>query len=164
MNKIIVLLLPFTLLMSLAMAAEVDIKWIEPDKYTDIRAGENNRKIFREQLFHNVEKHLSKLASRLPEGQLLIIEVTNLDLAGTTLHAGLNRIRVIKGTYPPRMKFSYQLVDVDQPIVKKGNADLINMNFMMSRRLRYQTDTLGYEKAMLDKWFTHTFKSMLGSQ
>jgi len=146
------------------MAADVDIEWTEPDEYTDIRAGDNHRKNFREQLFNNVEQHFSKLASRLPEGQLLIIEVTNIDLAGTTLHTGLNRIRVIKETYPPRMKFSYQLVNVDKSLVIEGKANLINMNFMMSRRLRYQTDTLRHEKTMLGKWFAQTFKSMLDNK
>jgi len=164
MNNIIVLLLSSALVMSSAMAAEAVIKWTEPDEYTDIRAGDNHRKHFREQLFNNVEKHVSKLASRLPEKQLLIIEVTNIDLAGTTLHTGLNRIRVIKETYPPRMNFSYQLVNVDKSLVMEGKANLINMNFMMSKRIKYQTDTLGHEKKMLDKWFAQTFKSMLDNK
>jgi hypothetical protein len=161
MNQIFILLFSFALLTSSAIAADVDIKWTEPDKYTDINAGENNRENFREQLFNDVEKHFIKLAIKLPEGQRLTIAVTNVDLAGTTLHAGFNRIRVIKEIYPPRMKFSYQLVDDVQGLVLAGKANLINMNFMMSRTLRYRSDSLRHEKRMLDKWFTQTFKSMV---
>ncbi len=161
MTKATVMLLSFILLMPSVWAANVEIKWTEPGKYRDIDAGENNRKHFREQTFKNFEKHFSKLASQLPEGQTLKIEVTDIDLAGTTFHGGINRIRVVKGMYPPRMEFSYQLVDADGSNVLEGKTELKNMNFMMGRTLRYRNDSLGYEKEMLDKWFNQSFKELL---
>jgi len=161
MKKIMFLLLSFTLFAPSVMAAEVEIKWTEPDKYSDIHEGENHRKNFRKQIFTNFEKHFSKLASQLPEGQILKVEVTNVDLAGTTFHSGINRIRVIKDMYPPRMKFSYQLLNTDNSIAVEGEADLKDINYMMGRSLRYRSDTLGYEKGMLDKWFAEIFKPLI---
>ena len=161
MIKTLVILLSFTLLSSSALAAKVEIKWTDPDKYTDIHAGENNRKNFREQTFTNFEKHFSKLASQLPEGQTLKVEVTNVELAGTTFHGGMNRIRVVKEMYPPRMEFSYKVINADNSIALEGKAKLKNMNFMMGRTLRYRNDSLGYEKVMIDKWFAETFKGQL---
>lgn len=161
MKKIIISLLSFILLAPSVMAAEVEIKWTEPDEYSDIHAGENHRKHFREQTFNNFDKHFSKLAGQLPEGQILKIEVTNVDLAGTTFHSGINRIRVVKDMYPPRMAFSYRLIKADNSIVLEGKADLKDMNFMMGKSLRYRNDSIGYEKGMLDNWFSSTFKALL---
>ena len=164
MNQIFILLLTLFLLIPSATGADIDIRWNNPAKYTDIRAGENNHKQFRKQLFDKFEKHFSKLATQLPEEQTLKIKVTNIDLAGSTLHAGINRIRIIKETYPPRMKFSYQLINVDQSIEIEGDVVLSSMIFMMKRSIKYRNDTLKYEKIMLDKWFAETFKSILDNK
>jgi len=159
--KAITILLSLTLLSSSVLAAKVEMKWTDPDEYTDIHAGENNRKHFREQTFKNLDKHFSKLASQLPGDQTLKVEVTNIDLAGTTFHGGMTRIRVVKEMYPPRMEFSYQVVNADNSLILKGEAKLKNMSFMMGRTLRYRNDSLGHEKEMIDKWFTQTFKEQL---
>ena len=55
-----ILLLSFTLSAPSVLAAEVEIKWTEPDKYSDIHEGDNHRKNFRKQIFTNFEKHFSK--------------------------------------------------------------------------------------------------------
>ena len=161
MNKIIVLLLSFVLVTSSAMAASVDIKWTDPDKYRDIHQGNDGKKSFRKNLFHNFEKHFTKLASKLPEGQVLKIEVTDIDLAGSTLHGGISRIRVIKDNYPPRMDFSYQLMDVNNNLILEDEVKLKNMSFMMGSNLKYRNSSLGYEKEMIDKWFSKTFEALL---
>ncbi|MFT4724785.1 MAG: hypothetical protein ACI9YP_001186, partial [Colwellia sp.] len=44
-------------------AAKVNITWTEPDKYRDIDSGTEGRKRFRENMFNEFEKHLSKLAN-----------------------------------------------------------------------------------------------------
>ncbi len=163
-NKIIILLLSFTLITPSVMAANVEITWTEPEQYRDIHPGEGSRKHFREQTFKNFEKHFSKLASQLPEEQILKIEVTDIDLAGSTHHGGINRIRVVKEIYSPRMEFSYQLVNADGANVLEGDANLKDMNFMMSRTLKYRNDSLGYEKVMIDKWFNESFKELLIKQ
>jgi hypothetical protein len=161
MHKIIVLLLLFVVGVPSTMAANIDIKWTDPDSYTDIRPGNNNRKHFREHTFKHFEKHFIKLASQLPEGQQLNIEVINVDLAGSTFYGGINRIRVVSDMHPPRLYFYYQLLNVDQSMMVEGKATLKNMGFMRSKALRYSNDSLGHEKAMLDKWFAHTFSSLL---
>ena len=143
------------------MAAEVEVTWTDPDKYTDIHAGEDNRASFRSRTFANFDKHFAKLAKKLPDGLTLKVDVSNVDLAGSTFHAGISRIRVIKDTYPPRMKFSYQLLNADKKVELSGEADLKNMSFMTGTQLRYRNQALGYEKELLDKWFAETFKQQI---
>ncbi|MCI2284942.1 DUF3016 domain-containing protein [Colwellia sp. MSW7] len=74
----------FILGTTVASAATVEVTWTDYDKYRDIDPGEGHRKHFRENTFQSFEKHFSKLATKLPEGQVLKIEVTDIDLAGDT--------------------------------------------------------------------------------
>ena len=155
MNLIAVLMT--VLISTQAIAATSEVKWTEPDKYRDIDAGEEHKVKFRARVFKQLEQHFNKLAQKLPEGQVLKIKVTDIDLAGSTLHGGMKRIRVIKEIHFPRMEFSYQLVDAKGVEIKSANADLKDISFMMSSNLRYRNDFLGYEKKLLDDWFKKEF-------
>ncbi len=142
-----------------ANAATSEVTWTDYKEYRDIHAGEESRKHFRERTFKNFEKHFAKLASKLPEGQVLKIDVTDVDLAGDTHAGGINRMRIVKEIYSPRMNFSYQLENADGSEVTAGEIKLKDMNFMSTSNLRYRHESLGYEKKMLDEWFVDTFKA-----
>lgn len=143
-------------------AADLEVKWTNPDKYRDIRAGQESRKSFKDRTFKSFEKHFTKLAAKLPEDQLLKIEVTDVDLAGDTRFDTISQIRVITELYFPRMKFSYQLINADKSVNTSGEADLKDMSFMNGGRLlRYRNESLSYEKKMLDDWFNETFGDSL---
>lgn len=141
-----------------AHSASVEIKFTDPDKYVDIRSGEKNDSSFRENVFYNIEKQLKKLAKNLPEDQLLKLEVTDIDLAGDTLIGGINRIRIVKQMYPPRIKFNYQLVEKDKSIIAQGEENIRNTSFMTNQGLRYKSDAFGFEKQLLENWFDKTFQ------
>lgn len=165
MTKFITSLLSLTIVlvqMSAVQAAQVEVKWTNPDKYTDIKAGEGHRKKFQEQTFKTLEEHLAKMAEMLPEQQKLLIDVTNLDLAGDVNYT-MKRIRIIKDIFTPRMKFSYQLLNADNTVVKSEDVSLNDMGFMMSNSLKYRSKSLSYEKEMLDDWFRKTFEDSLKS-
>lgn len=151
----------FLLATTVASAATVEVTWTDYDKYRDIDPGEGHRKHFRENTFENFEKHFNKLAAKLPEGQVLKIEVTDIDLAGDTHDAGISRLRIIRDIYFPRMNFSYQLIDANGSVMLTNEVVLKDMSFMMGASLRYRQDSLGYEKKMLDDWFFDTFKEQL---
>ncbi|WP_077342653.1 DUF3016 domain-containing protein [Pseudocolwellia agarivorans] len=138
-------------------AGESEVIWENSDKYTDIRAGNENKSRFEARVFEQFEKHFVKLAEKLPEGQTLKVKVTDLDLAGDVRFDTMDRIRVIRDLYIPRIEFSYQLVNADKSIAGSGEIDLKDMGFMLSSPSRYKTKSFSYEKRMLDKWFTDTF-------
>ena len=99
---------------NVAYAATSEVSWTDYKKYRDIRPSNNGgRKHFRESTFKNFEKHFTKLAESLPEGQVLKVDVTDVDLAGDTNAGGINNMRIVKDIYFPRMNFSYQLVNAD---------------------------------------------------
>lgn len=148
--------------MSSVKAAEVEVKWTNPDKYTDIKAGEGHRKKFQEQTFKTLEEHFAKMAKMLPEQQKLLLDVTNLDLAGD-VNYGIKRIRIIKDIFTPRMKFSYQLLNADNTVAKSEEVSLNDMGFLMHNNLKYRSESLKYEKKMLDDWFRKTFANNVKS-
>jgi len=154
---ILSLILSILLLVPATKAATSEIKWTNPDDYRDIYPGEEHRKHFRERTFKALEKHFSILAKQLPQGQMLKVEVTDIDLAGDVHHGGIRQIRLVKEIYFPKMKFSYQVVDVKNNELSAGQVDLKDMSFMMGSNLKYRNDSLGYEKKMLDNWFKKAF-------
>ena len=156
--SITMITMPFS---ALAYAATAEITWTNYEKYRDIHSGNSSRKSFRERLFSHFEKHFNQLAKKLPDNQVLKIQITDLDLAGDVYDGGLDRIRVVKPLYSPRMNFSYQLETIDSSEVDTAEVKLNDLNFMINNRLRYRHDFIGYEKKMLDDWFFKTFKEQL---
>jgi hypothetical protein len=142
-------------------AATSEVTWTDYKSYRDIDPGNENRKSFRERTFKSLEKHFTELAESLPKDQVLKIDVTDVDLAGDTNAAGIHRTRIIKQIYSPRMNFSYQLIDVDGKVIKSDDVVLRDMNFMSGNNLKYRSQSLGYEKKMLDDWFEETFKGLI---
>ncbi len=139
-------------------AADSEVTWTNPDKYRDVKAGQNeNRKRFQERTFANLEKHFAKLAAKLPKGQKLTIDVTDVDLAGDVNAGGIDRIRIVKDLYFPRIEFSFQLTDANGTSILADSINLKDMGFMTSSHLKYRNDSLGHEKKMLDDWFSKTF-------
>ena len=163
MNKIISVLslVAITLLlMPSAFAATTEVTWGDYKKFRDIDSGNEHRKPFRERTFKEFEKHFTKLASTLPEKQMLKVDVTDVDLAGDTRFDSTNQIRVVKDLYFPRLNFSYTLIDEKGQVIQEETIVLKDMNFMQGGNLKYRSKALGYEKKMLDKWFKDTFSDM----
>ena len=161
---IVTLFVSTLLLTPSAFAASSEVTWTDYKSYRDIDEGNNGRKQFRERTFNNFEKHFAKLAATLPADQILKIDVTDVDLAGDTHAAGINRTRIIKNIYSPRMNFSYQLLAADGTVIQSDDVVVKDMNFMSGNSLKYRNKPLGYEKKMLDDWFSKTFKEMIISK
>lgn len=142
-----------------AYAGMSEVKWKNTEKYKDIRAGNEHQKHFEKRIFSAFEKHFLKLSEQLPKGQLLKIEVTNVDLAGDVRFDSMNEIRVVKDTYPPRLTFSYKVFNSDKTVAQSGDVNLKDLGFLMGATIRYRNRSIPYEKRMLDKWFKNTFEN-----
>jgi len=142
-----------------AQAAQVEVKWTNPDKYSDIDAGQEHRQHFKDRTFKAFEEHFSKMAEALPEQQKLVLDIKNLDLAGDVNFGGTKRIRIIKDIFFPRIDFSYQLLNADNTVLKSAEVSLKDMGFLMHNSFRYRNKSLSYEKDMLDDWFRKTFEN-----
>ena len=151
-------------------AAEVKITWEEPETYSDVKPTNESRKRFRERTLEDLEQHIVELASDLPESQVLSMTVTNVDLAGQVWPSqfvgfgsgGGSDVRIIKRIDIPRMTFSYSLTNAEGQVILSGeDVKLKDMDFMDSTIRRNRTESLTYEKAMLNDWFADTFSAQV---
>jgi hypothetical protein len=165
MSRFLVLLVTVSLGFSAAVkSGEVTVKWQNPEKFSDIRAANENQKRFRKEVINRLTKHWVKQAERLPEGVKLEVTMTNLNLAGEVHYSfAMNReIRVIKNLYWPRMNFEYKLTEGGK-VIEQGEKQLSDMMFMDRSQLRADRDVNFYEKRIISDWFVDDVPLMLAN-
>jgi hypothetical protein len=133
-----------------AMAATT-VKYIEPDKFSDVPFTPWER----DDTLKQITDHFNKLGQSLPEGQDLHVDVLDIDLAGRAIpsaRAGRD-IRVVRGLADwPRMKLRWS-VEQNGQVVKSGQDDIQDMDYQNHVHDYFDSDPLRYEKQMLDDWF-----------
>ena len=131
-------------------AGQVQVKWIEPEKFSDAGRGSFDRELTLKAL----AEHIQSLGERLPAGQTLSLEVTDLELAGelepfSRYH---HDVRVLRGRADwPRMSLRYTLSDGTRTLAA-GDAQLSDPNYFYRGLRATQRGNLAYEKRMLDDW------------
>lgn len=133
-------------------AAGATVTYTQPEQFSDVPHASWER----ERILNQVSKHFDVLAAKLPAGQSLKVEVTDIDLAGRMLpyRSGTPDLRVVgKGADWPHLSLRYTITQGDQ-VIKSGEETLSNMSYLDRIRFnRYKDDTLRFEKEMLDDWF-----------
>jgi hypothetical protein len=140
-----------------AGAGDVEVRFVDPDKFADI--GRSNRE--RERTMKTLADYLQALGRELPADQKLRIEVKDIDLAGNIEPFGWHRfdeVRVLRGRADwPHMHLSYTL-QAEGRTLKAGDAQLADLSYLYSLRGRERSvDELSYEKRMVRRWFDETF-------
>ncbi|REL36904.1 DUF3016 domain-containing protein [Thalassotalea euphylliae] len=155
----------FALLVSASMtsvhAGTAKVEWTNPDDYRDIRPANESRERFKQRTFKELETFVTKLAAKLPEGFELKLNVTNLDLAGNVEFGRTQQIRIVRQIHFPKIDFDYQLLDANQQALAAEQVSLKDMNFLHHIKTRSSTESLGYEKRMLEDWFNKAFAAQL---
>ena len=146
-------------LQPIAEAADVNVTWTNPDKYRDIHAGNGSKSHFRKSMFKDLEKHIAKLAEGLPANQTLVIEVTDIDLAGDVHFGGVRQLRIVKDIYYPRFEFEFKLLAADDTVILTKKENIKDMGFMSNTHMKYRNKSLGFEKQLLDEWFKDAFEN-----
>ncbi len=137
--------------------AATSVAYVEPERFVDAGRSASER----ERTLKELSAHLEKLGRALAPEQALKIEITDLDLAGRLEpnRRGADDIRLLRGGADwPHIHLRYALSGPGG-VIGGGEQDLSNMNYL-SRINRYDSsDSLRYEKQMLDDWFKATFRS-----
>lgn len=135
--------------------ARAEVLFFEPQKFTDVRdsqMGDASRTTYLEQ----IRDHLLEQAKyRVPEGHLLNVTFTDIDMAGDFepwRGPRFDDIRIVKDIYPPRISLSFRLTDAEGNVVKEGKRELRDMAFMMKITVGFRDDSVRHEKALLDDW------------
>jgi hypothetical protein len=141
-----------------AVAATAEVEFVKPEKFTD--AGTPRQYVDRDANLTNIKNHLvTQAASLLPADEKLVMQVTDVDLAGAFEPWQLysREVRIVKEIYPPKIDFRFKLVRADGSIVKEGERSLRDPGFLSGPSMGYGGDNLRYEKVMLDQWFEKEF-------
>lgn len=126
-----------------------EVNFVQPEKFIDAGFGS----LERQRNLKLVADQFDRLARRLPDGQVLKVEVTDLDLAGEVDTLSVHRIRVM-GQLPdaPRLSLRFELQQ-DGRVLAAGQDDLIDMAYAMGASHLKGTGPLPYEARMLERWF-----------
>lgn len=139
-----------------ANAGQSSVTWQSPEKYVDILPSIENKHTFKDEVFKIFEAHFQKLATKLPEGQTLYINVSNLDLAGAVSFANSHKIRVVDDSTPPRMEFKFQVIDSNNKVLVSRGVYLWPKHFKFQRSLKVNKPYY-HELDLITEWFENTF-------
>lgn len=140
-----------------ATAAPSQVRFIEPERYSDAGFGSTER----ERTQQILSDHIAALAQRLPQGQTLRVDVLDVDLAGELRHFRLDPVRVLGvGADSPRLHLRYELRQGDQ-VVLSGEDRLSNPGYLLHTHRVGESTSLHYERRMLDDWFQSRFAAQV---
>ncbi|MGE0447395.1 MAG: DUF3016 domain-containing protein [Vicinamibacterales bacterium] len=159
MRRAILLLALPLLAAALPARAAVDVTFAEPARYSDARLNGNVRPGADESVLKQLRAHLEALGARyLRDGQVLKVEVLDIDLAGRyePWRATAYDVRFLRDVTWPRIKLRYAL-ESGGAAVAQGEETLADLGYLSHPEVRLASDRLGYEKRMLDEWFRARF-------
>jgi hypothetical protein len=135
-------------------AGTVEVKYMEPQKFTDVGFGAFER----ERTLKDMTAVLQQLGKQLADGQVLQLEVTDIDLAGEVKFTSHGDLRVMKGRADwPRIKMRYTLV-AGGTTLQSGEAEVSDMAYLTATPPSFTLQgPLAYEQHMLRRWMAETF-------
>ena len=142
-------------------AADVDVKWQEPDTFSDLRTSSTLQSRFEETVLADLEQHFREsAAAALPDNQHLSLTITDVDLAGYIDYFQPRNpfgMRLVRNVDFPRIKLNYALKDEQGNILKEGESTLKDLGFQTPAFYVRNSDPLKYEKRMIDRWINSSF-------
>lgn len=136
-------------------AGPVTVVFVAPEKFTDAWYGPGRSHRGDNRVLDQLRRFLERRAPRyLAPGQQLQLRFTDIDLAGDFepgADPDLFEVRIVRGVYPPRLRFDYELRDAGGALLRGGPVDLRDLGFDAASTGN-PSDPLRYEKRMLLKW------------
>jgi Protein of unknown function (DUF3016) len=144
-------------LLALTTAAQsgVQVNFVKPESFIDIK---DNNGFRQDDLLKDIEAHLVAQAQKYLPDREVRINVTDVDLAGHVEPFGRSAtwVRVMRTVTLPAISLNYEVLDGGK-VVQQGQAELRDMNYQDGFIGYFSTDTLRYEKRMIDRWFQREF-------
>ena len=168
MRPILPLLLSLVLSSTAASAADglVRVGYVHPEKFTEASLHGRYGETGRAPALDGLRRHLERLGQRhLQQDQTLEIEVLDLDLAGRfePWRALAYDVRYLTGITWPRMTLRYTLTQGGREVAR-GEEQISDMAYLMAAGMRFDSDSLRYEKKMLDDWFRARFARQISKR
>jgi len=146
-------------LLALATAARADVQvdFVQPEKFSDIK---DNNGFRQTDVLKDIQAHFIEQAGKCLPGRDMRIHVTDVDLAGEVEPFGrrMQWLRVMRTVTLPYIAFNYEVIEGGK-IVRQGEVKLRDMNYQDGFNNYFSSDTLRYEKRMIDRWFKDEFSA-----
>lgn len=141
--------------------ADVQVKFVNPEKFTDIR---DNNGFRQPDVLKDIEAYLVAEAGKRLPGRDVCFEVTDVDLAGEVEPFGRRGqwLRVMRTVTSPAMELKYEIREGDK-VVRKGEAKLRELDYQNTLHGISDSDPLRYEKQMLSHWMQREFSPELAT-
>ncbi|MBY0234719.1 MAG: DUF3016 domain-containing protein [Burkholderiaceae bacterium] len=143
-----------------AAHAHVEVRFLEPQKFSDV--GQST--VDRERVLQELQAHLRSLGDRLLPGRDLVIDVSDVNLAGELEPHGrsMEMLRVMRNVTIPSMELRYTLSEGGKEL-RSAKVRLQDMGYLDSFNRVDGNDSLRYEKKMMDDWFAKEFAAEIAA-
>ncbi|MCU0813816.1 MAG: DUF3016 domain-containing protein [Burkholderiaceae bacterium] len=141
-----------------AAHAVVGVTFVDAERFADIGFMSADRR----EVLERLDAHLQAWGARhLRDGETLVVDVLDVDLAGEVRPGPRDNVRVLLGgTDGPRIHLRYEL-RIGERAVGQGDERLTDP-FYLERRASLRTDeALFYERRMLDDWLVSRIVPLL---
>lgn len=132
----------------------VNVSWTDPSAFSELRYSGNRWEAERGDWVVQLAEYLQDRAGkRLDQGQQMEVTITDIQRAGRYepwRGIGMDRVRIMRDTYPPRMTLNVRITGTDGRVLAEGERRLHDTSYMMKGGL--DQDPLRHEKRMIDTW------------
>jgi len=152
------MLISGTVCATLAMAAEgtvvsavVKVQYVKPQSFTDFSIHQRNIGYSAAYFTKEVTRTLEPVMTNRFPGNVLTLQFTNIDLAGSGA-TGPRSVQVVRSHTPARVSFNYQLQDQSGRSIASGSQNLINDVTFGRAANAPRSGPVSAETRMLQRW------------
>lgn len=141
---------------SLPDEGPVSVTWTDPAQFSEIRSSGNRWEAERGDWVRQLAEYArTSAAKQLAPGEKLEITITDVQRAGRYepwRGPNMQHVRMVRDIYPPRLSLNYTLYGADGQVLAQNERKLSDPGFLMGSAPLNETDSLRYEKRMIDDW------------
>jgi DUF3016 family protein len=155
----IIVLAALATLWSAEAAAAVRVNFVNPGKYIDANLRHEHGKNANAPTMRELETYFAKLGGMyLAPGEILTIDVLDIDLAGRfePWQLDFQDVRFMRDIAWPAIKLRYRFESPSRAAIE-GEETVSDRSYLTSQPFADATDTMPYEKIMLQRWFRTKF-------
>jgi hypothetical protein len=133
------------------VSAATTVNFVKPENFVDMPFS----KVEKQRVMDDLQAYIAKLGTKLPAGQDLKVDITDIDLAGREepFYRGRPDMRVLRGGADwPMIELHYR-IEAEGKVVKEGDSRLADLNYLRQFNGVRSTDSLRFEKRLLEDWF-----------
>ena len=147
---------------ALPVDTPVAVRWGDPAEFAEIRYSRNRWQASEGDWVEEIAEYLqTRTARALPAGERVEIDILDIERAGEYewLRDTAQDIRVMRDLYPPRLTLQFRRYAADGHVIAEGERRLVDVAYLMGPQPISTSDTLVYEKRLIDRWIRSEFGS-----